>query len=184
MKHLQLFESFKNELVMEVRTIPKSSYSNIPVYDELKFIKNMKIAPEKNIRSSDVIKTMKELLSSKSDGKIQKISVIADIPTQGKGTPEYIREYIQKERERLAHKYFMRTGKEVDPKSKEFEKELDRYGNERTIFFDSEFIVDRIEKIGSKEFVIGIPYSLQKHGFEAPISPDNIEEIFFTPSNS
>lgn len=184
MKHLQLFESFKNQILMEVRTIPKSSYSNIPVYDEIKFMKNVNLPPEKNIKSSEVIKTLKELLSSRSDGKIKKITVVAEIPTQGKGTPEYIREYIQKERERLAAKYFKRTGKEVDPKSKEFEKELDRYGNERTIFFDSEFIVDRIEKIGLKEFVIGIPYSLQKHGFEAPISPDNIEEIFFTPYNS
>jgi hypothetical protein len=184
MNHLQLFESFKNNRLIEVRTTPKSSYSNIPVYNEVIFMKNIKLPPEKNIKSSEVIETVRELLSLKSNGKIKKVTVVAEIPTQGKGTPEYIREFIKKERERLAALYFKRTGKEVDPHSKEFEKELDRYGNERTIFFDSEFIIDRINKIGPKEFLIGIPFSLQKHGFEAAISPDRVEEIFYTPSNS
>ena len=59
--------------------------------------------------------------------------------------------------------------------------DVDRFGNQRTIYFDSEFMVDRVETIDGKEFVIGIPVSLKDKGYEAKIAPIKIEEIYFTP---
>jgi hypothetical protein len=170
--------------VMEARTTPKSSYSVIPVYNEVKFTRDVKSSPEQNIKYSEVISTLEKLLQLQDAGEIKKITVVAEVPTQGKGTPQYIQDIIQKERERVAMAYKLRTGKEINPNSPDFDFDIDRFGNQRTIFFDSEFIVKRIEKIGTKEYVIGTPASLEKKGFEAPIAPIKVEEIFYTPSNS
>jgi hypothetical protein len=64
----------------------------------------------------------------------------------------------------------------------DFDFDVDRFGNQRTVFFDSEFIVDRIEKIGDKEFIIGIPVSLQERGYEVKILPIKVDEIHYTPA--
>jgi len=182
MKYVQLFENFSQKSLMEIRTEPQSSYSVIPVYNEVNYIKNTKAAPEQNIKYSEVIFTIQKLLELQRAGEIQKVTVVADVPTQGKGTPQYIQDIIQKERERMARAYKLRTGKEIDPNSPDFDFDIDRFGDQRTIFFDSEFIVKRIEKIGTKEYIIGTPASLVKKGFEAPIAPIKVEEIFYTPS--
>lgn len=184
MKHLQLFENFSKKPIMEVRKEPQSSYSVIPVYNETKFIADVKAPPDQNIKYSEVIPTLQKLLELQKSGEIKKITVVADVPTQGKGTPQYIQDIIQKERQRVALAYKAKTGKEIDPNSKDFDFDIDRFGNQRTIFFDSEFIVKRIEKIGSKDYIIGAPASLEKKGFEAPIAPMKVEEIFYKPSNS
>ena len=64
----------------------------------------------------------------------------------------------------------------------DFDFDLNRFGDKRTIFFDSEFIVDRIENIEGKDYVIGIPASLKDKGYEAKILPIKIEEIYFDPA--
>jgi hypothetical protein len=186
----KLYRSIKRHVtkdsasVMEARTTPKSSYSVVPVYNEVKFMRDVKSSPEQNIKYSEVIPTLEKLLQLQDAGEIKKITVVAEVPTQGKGTPQYIQDIIQKERERVAMAYKHKTGKEIDPNSPDFDFDVDRFGNQRSIFFDSEFIVKRIEKIGTMEYVIGTPASLEKKGFEAPIAPTKVEEIFYTPSNS
>jgi hypothetical protein len=115
-------------------------------------------------------------------GDIEEIVVIAEVPTQGKGAPDYVKDIIAQERERIARKIKAQRGIDIDDdREGDFDFDVDRFGNQRTIYFDSEFIVDRVETIDGKEFVIGIPVSLKDKGYEAKIAPIKIEEIYFTP---
>jgi hypothetical protein len=175
MKYVKIFEEFSHE-------VSESTYSAIPVYNEIEFEKNINVKPEMNIKYSEVAATLKDLLMKKELGEIEQVVVIAEIPTQGKGAPDYIKDIIAQERERIARKVKAQRGIDIDSKKgEEFDFDVDRFGNQRTIYFDSEFIVDRIELIEGKEFVIGIPVSLKGKGFEAKIAPIKIEEIYFTP---
>ena len=116
-------------------------------------------------------------------GEIQEVLVIAEVPTQGKGAPDYIKDIIAQERERIARKYKAQRGIDIDDdREGDFDFDVDRFGNQRSIFFDSEVIVDRIDVIDGKEYIIGIPVSLKDKGFEAKIAPIKVEEIYFTPN--
>lgn len=176
MKYVKIFEDFSSG-------VSESTYSAIPVYDETKFSKNIATKPEMNVKYSQVAATIKDLLAKKEMGEIKEVTVLADVPTQGKGAPDYIKDIIAKERERIARKYKAQRGIDLDDtKADEFDFDLDRFGDQRTIFFDSEFIVDRVENIGGNEFIVGIPMSLKDKGYEAKIAPIKVEEIFFTPA--
>jgi hypothetical protein len=170
MRHLQLFEDFSSQV----------NEGAIPVYNEADFKRNLNAAPVQEIKYSQVIATLRDLLAKKD---IKEITVIADIPSQGKGAPDYVKDIIAKERERVAQRYKASIGKSMDSDDDdEFDFDIDRFGNQRTIFFDSEFIVDRVEEIGGKTFVIGIPASLKNMGYEAKISPEKVEEIYYSPA--
>ena len=176
MKYVKIFEDYS-------AGVSESTYSAIPVFNELEFKKNINVKPEMNVKYSEVAATLKDLLKKKEMGEIQEVLVIAEIPTQGKGAPDYIKDIIAKERERIARKYKAQRGIDIDDdKEGDFDFDVDRFGNQRSIFFDSEFIVDRIDIIDGKEYIIGIPVSLKDKGYEAKIAPIKVEEIYFTPN--
>lgn len=176
MKHLTLFENFTRD-----RDLNEAS---VPVYNEENFRKNINAGPEMEIAFSKVIPKIQELLSQQESGIISSVQVIAEVPTQGAGAPSYVKDVMDQERERIIRKYKEEIGKEIDQDSPmdDFDFDVDRFGNQRTVFFDSEFIVDRIEKIGDKEFIIGIPVSLQERGYEVKILPIKVDEIHYTPA--
>lgn len=171
MNNLKLYEEFKNS-ISEAATL---------VYDEGKFKKNINVKPEMELKYSEVIPALRDMLAQKEAGQIENITIIADVPTQGKGAPDYIQEIINKERERLARQYKSTIGKTIENgvDQDDFDFDMNRFGDKRTIFFDSEFLVDRIENIEGKDYVIGIPASLKEMGYEAKILPIKIEEIYF-----
>ena len=176
MKYVKIFEDYS-------AGVSESTYSAIPVFNELEFKKNINIKPEMNVKYSEVAATLRDLLKKKEMGEIQEVLVIAEIPTQGKGAPDYIKDIIAQERERIARKYKAQRGIDIDDdKEGDFDFDVDRFGNQRSIFFDSEFIVDRIDIIDGKEYIIGIPVSLKDKGYEAKIAPIKVEEIYFTPN--
>lgn len=176
MKYVKIFEDYS-------AGVSESTYSAIPVFNELEFKKNINVKPEMNVKYSEVAATLRDLLKKKEMGEIQEVLVIAEIPTQGKGAPDYIKDIIAKERERIARKYKAQRGIDIDDdKEGDFDFDVDRFGNQRSIFFDSEFIVDRIDIIDGKEYIIGIPVSLKDKGYEAKIAPIKVEEIYFTPN--
>ncbi len=175
MKYVKIFEDYS-------AGVSESTYSAIPVFNELEFKKNINVKPEMNVKYSEVAATLKDLLKKKEMGEIQEVLVIAEVPTQGKGAPDYIKDIIAQERERIARKYKAQRGIDIDDdREGDFDFDVDRFGNQRSIFFDSEFIVDRIDVIDGKEYIIGIPVSLKDKGFEAKSSPIKVEEIYFTP---
>lgn len=174
MNNLKLYEEFS-----------KSLYEGVtPVYDESKFRKNVNVRPEKELKYSEVIPQLRDMLAQKDAGQIESITVIAEVPTQGKGAPDYVKDIIAKERERLARQYKSTIGKEIDKDvdADEFDFDLNRFGDKRTIFFDSEFLVDRVENIEGKDYVIGVPVSLKDKGYEAKILPIKVEEIYYEPA--
>lgn len=171
MKNLKLYEEFNKSLNEAVT----------PVYNEDKFRKNINVRPEMELKYSEVIPALKDMLAQKELGQIENITIIAEVPTQGKGAPDYVQDIISKERERLARMHKLNIGKEIDDTEdpEDFDFDMNRFGEKRTIFFDSEFIVDRIENIEGKDYVIGIPVSVKNKGYEAKILPIKIEEIYF-----
>jgi hypothetical protein len=179
MKNLLEFESFD----------PINEASFVPIYNNQLYIKNPSIDPESRHQASAVVSAVKSLMDRMEDGEISKISVIADVPTQGKRAPLYIKDTIESEKRRIAGQMAREKGKEItDPEALDF----DRYGNKRNFFFDSEFIVDGvIEGTGGKKYVIGIPESLYSKAtrdeesrkyYSVEISPEQIEEIYYDPA--
>jgi hypothetical protein len=176
MKHLTLFENFsRNQGLNE---------ASIPVYNEENFRRNINAGPEIEIPFSKVIPKIQELLSQQESGIISSIQVIAEVPTQGKNAPSYVKDVMDQERERIIRKHKEEMGKEIDQDldMEEFDFDVDRFGNQRTVFFDSEFIVDSVERIGDEEFIIGIPVSLKQRGYRVKISPIKVDEIHYTPA--
>jgi hypothetical protein len=177
MKHLFLFEEFDSSLNEGI----------IPVYNEKEFIKDINTKPIKVLQYSGVIPAIKEMLEKKERGEISKIHVIAEVPTQGEGAPEYVKDIIAAERVRLAKRWKSQIGKEIDPNSKDFDFDVDRFGDKSSIFFDSEFIVDGVESVARRgkmrDLIVGIPVSLKNKGYKAYIDPIKVDEIYFTPSN-
>lgn len=175
MKHIELFENYN--------PVSESDGGAIPIYNELEFKKNIRTKPVKNIMYSAVPTELREMLKMKEMGEIQEIVIIADVPTQGKGAPDYVRDIIKQERERLAKRYKALRGQDIEDlkTDDDYDFDLERFGDSKTIFFDSEFIVDRVENIAGKDYIIGIPMSLKGKGYEAKIAPIKVEEIYFTP---
>lgn len=178
MKNLLEFESFD--------AVNEASF--VPIYNNELYIKNPSMDPESRHQASAVVSAIKALMDRMEDGEISKISVIADIPTQGKRAPLYVRDSIESEKRRIATQMAREKGKEItDPEALDF----DRYGNKRNFFFDSEFIIDSIvEEANGKKYVIGIPESLYnkavgdeetKKYYSVEIHPDQIEEIYYDP---
>lgn len=179
MKNLLEFESFE----------PLNEASLVPVYNNALYVKNPSMDPESQHQAVAVVSAVKSLIDRMEDGEIAKISVIADIPTQGKRAPLYIKDSIEAEKRRIAAQMAREKGKEItDPEALDF----DRFGNKRNFFFDSEFIVDGVvEETNGKKYVIGIPESLYSKAvkdeesrkyYSVEISPDQIEEIYYDPA--
>jgi len=178
MKNLLEFESFD--------ALNEASY--VPVYNNEEFAKNPRTEPESQYNVVSVITGIERLIERLDAGEISKITVIADVPTQGKRAPLYVKDTIETEKRRLAAQMAKAQGKEIlDPEALDF----DRYGNKRNIFFDSEYIVDGVMDGMGKKYVLGIPASLyskamkdeeSKKYYSVEIYADQIEEIFYDPA--
>jgi hypothetical protein len=175
MKNLLEFESFDS--------LNESSY--VPVYNNKEFLKNPGAKPESQYNVVSVIQGIEKLVERLDAGEISKITVIADVPTQGKRAPLYVKDTIETEKRRIASQMAKAQGKEIlDPEALDF----DRYGNKRNIFFDSEYIVDGVVDGIGKKYIIGIPASLyskamqdeeSKKYYSVEIYGDQIEEIYY-----
>jgi hypothetical protein len=179
MKNLLEFESFD----------AMNEASFVPVYNNQLYVKNPGMEPESRHQASSVVSAIKSLLDRLEDGEVSKISVIADIPMQGKRAPLYVKDSVETEKRRIATQMAREQGKEItDPEALDF----DRYGNKRNFFFDSEFIVDGVvEDTGGKKYIIGIPESLytkamqdeeSRKYYSVEIHPDQIEEVYYDPA--
>lgn len=179
MENLLEFEAFD----------PLYEASLIPVYNSVDFERNPSGRPESSHRANEVVPVIEDLIGRMEIGDVSKITVIADIPSQGKRAPQYARDVIEMEKRRIAQRMAKERGKEItNPEELEF----DRYGNKRDIFLDSEFVVDGvIQKPGSSDCVIGIPMSFYSKAikdeasrkyYSVEIHPDQIEEIYYRPA--
>lgn len=172
MRHLIMFENFQTKEVFEAA---------IPVFNELEFSSGMTTEPDFTAKYSELADIIEDFLEKKKSGEIEEVTVVADVPTQGKGAPEYVQDIIRKERERVAAR--MRA-QGYNPEEDEID--IDRFGDKRNIFFDSEFVVAGVERdpAGKGDKIIGIPYSFYKKGDmtkKAYIDPLKVDEVFYKP---
>ena len=175
MKHLLEYESY--EPVNE---------GAIPVYDEDKFVKDVKAKPEMEIKWSQIPAVVEGLLAKVEAGELEDVKVIADIPTQGKNAPAYVRDLMDKERERMAKRQQALYGSRIERADR---PEDDEYRDEINVFVDSEYVIEGVVREVGKDYLIGIPNSFvntvkrepsKKEYYTVKISPAQVIEIYFT----
>ena len=131
---------------------------SVPIYRGKSF------DPAETIKSTEILKRIQSFLSELSAGNISEINVVAEIPTQGKNTPDYLKGIY--------------SDNEMEDDT--YDAENDTYGGRRdyeeTIFVDSEFVVVDVDM--EKGVVLGQPRSLRNKDVVVEIAPNRIEEIF------
>ncbi len=183
MIHLLEFESFSNFLVKE-----NEVKGGIPIYNETVFMQSNNTKPAMMVKAPELVSTITRLLEDQERGDIEKIIVIAEIPTQGKNAPQYVRDDVQIERDRMAKRKYALYGSRVERADRPEEEE---YTDAINIFVDSEFIVKGvINKLG-KDYIIAIPDSKKRKAeasksemeyYTVYLEPKQVDEVFFTPS--
>jgi hypothetical protein len=188
MRHLLEYESYEN--------VEKVNESSIPVYNEETFIKNVHAKPEMEIAPKQVCAVIEGLLDKVEAGEIERISVIADVPTQGKNAPQYVRDLMAKERMRLGKRYTAAPdtapeGSRIEKRRTETGETYDEFTGEINVFVDSEFVIQSVVREAGRDYVIGIPVSYVrkvesnpslKEYYTVNLLPQNIEEVHFIPA--
>jgi hypothetical protein len=150
------FEQFLSESLNFVNE------SGIPLYV------GTSVNPLRSIKRNTLIKELEDLISQANSGDIKEVSVLAEIPTQGKNTPQYLKDIYTKSG----------MGEEDEDM---YDEETDVYLGDRdsadkTIFVDSEFVVKSINH--ETGMIVASPYSLRNKEVFVEIDPDTVEEIF------
>jgi hypothetical protein len=175
MKHLLEYELYEEAL----------NEGAIPVYDEDKFAKDVKAAPEMEIKSTQIPAVVEGLLDRVEKGELKQVTVIAEIPTQGKNAPDYVRDLMTKERERMAKRQQALYGSRIERADRPAEEE---YRDEINVFVDSEYFIEGVVREIGNDHLIGIPASFYskvkrepstKEYYSVKISPSQIDEIYF-----
>jgi hypothetical protein len=145
--------------------------------------------PAMIIKKPEIISVVDKFIKDQENGKIQSVNVVADIPTQGKRVPQYVVDELAEERKRMAKRkadiYGSRSERADRPEDEDYTDDIN-------IFVDSEFMVQGVVNKLGKDFIIGIPAS-HKRKVEASkeameyyttyIEPDQVIEVYFTPTN-
>jgi hypothetical protein len=143
MKHLLEYESYENPV----------NEGAIPVYDEAEFVKNTKAKPEMEIKWTQIPATVEGLLNKVEAGELASVTVIADLPTQGKNAPAYVRDLMTKERERMAQRQQAIHGSRIERADRPEEEE---YRDEINVFVDSEYSIEGVVREVGKDYLIEI----------------------------
>ena len=176
MKHLLEYESYENPV----------NEGAIPVYDEAEFVKNTKSKPEMEIKWTQIPAVIEGFLAKVEAGELASVNVIADIPTQGKNAPEYVRDLMTKERSRMAQRQQAIHGSRIERADRPEDEE---YRDEINVFVDSEYTVEGVVKEDGKDYLIAVPASFVnkvkrepslKDYYTVKIAPQQIIEIYFT----
>ena len=176
MKHLLEYESYENPV----------NEGAIPVYDEAEFVKNTKSKTEMEIKWTQIPAVVEGFLNKVEAGEIASVTVIADLPTQGKNAPAYVRDLMTKERERMAQRQQAIHGSRIERADRPEDEE---YRDEINVFVDSEYTIEGVVREVGKDYLIGVPASFVnrvkrepslKDYYTVKISPDQVIEIYFT----
>ncbi len=184
MIHLLEFEAFSNFSLIQENDIR----GGIPIYNEEVFMKSSNAKPAMMVKSTELVATLTRLLADQENGDLERIIAIAEIPTQGKNAPQYVKDDVAAERDRMAKRKYALYGSRIERADRPEEEE---YTDAINIFVDSEFIVKGvINKLG-KDYIIAIPESKSRKAEASPsnmeyytvyIEPKQVDEVFFTPA--
>jgi hypothetical protein len=137
------FQDFLNESVYNV---------GVPVYRGSSF------EPEMTIKRNRVIPEIQNFLSQVASGSLSELTVIAEIPSQGKNISPYLKDVYSE----LGYDPSKDRGISDEPS--------------RNVFVDSEFLVKDVDE--AKGIIIATPYSLRRKNVLVELTPEIIEEIF------
>ena len=160
----------------------------IPVYDAVAFDKNPRIMPTLELKLPEVMDYVTELFDKVESGELERVTVLANIPSQGKKAPQYVTDIIADEKKRLSKRRSAEYGTsritaEDRPDDYDYTDDL---GN---IFIDSEYVIDEIVNTSGESYFIGIPESFYddvtadpslKSYYGVRIEPTQVEEVYFT----
>ena len=137
------FQDFLNESVYNV---------GVPVYRGSSF------EPEMTIKRNRVIPEIQNFLSQVASGSLSELTVIAEIPSQGKNISPYLKDVYSE----LGYDPSKDRGISDEPS--------------KNVFVDSEFLVKDVDE--AKGIIIATPYSLRRKNVLVELTPEIIEEIF------
>jgi hypothetical protein len=146
--------------------VPPSETSGIPVYSGNSF------NPVKYVKRRMLLTELENMLQDVSSGSLKSLTVVAEIPTQGKNIPQYIKDIYSK----IGYDPDNNMGPDYDPETDAYLGKRGNTGDDVNIFIDSEFVVKKIDK--DKGQIIGTPYSLRYKDVMVEINPDKVDEIF------
>jgi hypothetical protein len=157
------FDQFVNEAY-----VPPSGTTGVPVYRGTSF------KAEKYIKRGTLLPELQDLLGQVMSGSLKSLTVVAEIPTQGKNVPQYVKDLYAE----MGYGSGEDEDSMYDPETDTFKGK--RYGGgeepEVNIFVDSEFVVKDIDM--SKNVIIATPFSLRHKNVLIEIDPDKVDEIF------
>jgi hypothetical protein len=153
------FEEFLNESVYNV---------GIPLYRGSSF------QPERTIKRNKFIGELQDFLSQVANGTLSEITVIAEIPTQGKNAPQYLKDIYAE----MGYDPSRESEDEYDPETDVYLGDRSRTSDEpsKNIFVDSEFLVKDVDQ--TRGVIIAVPYSLRGKNVMVELTPDMIDEAF------
>lgn len=158
------FDQFVNEAY-----VPPSGTTGVPVYREPSF------QAERYIKRNMLLPGLQDLLGQVMSGSLESLRVVAEIPTQGKNIPQYLKDI------------YTEMGYVDSPEEDMYDPETDTYMGKRgkkedepevNIFVDSEFVVKDIDM--EKRVIVGSPYSLRHKNILVEIDPEKVDEIFIS----
>jgi hypothetical protein len=163
------FEQFVNESF-------SLNESGIPLYRGTNF------NPERTIKRNRLLPELQDLLGQVMSGSISELTVLADIPSQGKNAPQYVKDMYKEmgmsgygEESKMDDDSLEIEDDVYDPETGEYKK-MDYEEKEKNIFVDSEFVVKDIDM--TKGVILGVPYSLRRKNIVVELDPDTIDEVF------
>lgn len=154
------FEEFLNESVYN---------TGIPLYRGTSF------QPERSIKRNKFIGELQDFLTQVANGTLKEITVIAEIPSQGKNAPQYLKDLYGEMGYSDRHED---DDSMYDPETDVYLGDRSRNPDEpaRNIFVDSEFIVKDVDQ--SRGVVIAVPFSKRKSNITVELTPDIVDEVY------
>jgi len=153
------FLEFLNESVYNV---------GIPLYRGSSF------QPERTIKRNQFIGVLQDLLSQVANGTLSEITVVAEIPTQGKNAPQYLKDIYSE----MGYDPSKDQEDMYDPETDVYMGDRSRTADEpsKNIFVDSEFLVKDVDQ--TRGVIMAVPYSLRRKNVVVELTPDMIDEAF------
>ena len=135
--------------------------------------KGTAINPEKTVKRNKLLPELQGYLSQIMSGDLTEVTLVAEIPSQGKNAPQYLKD--------IYSEMGYDPSKEEDMYDKENDTFLgnrDRTGDDpiNNIFVDSEFIVKDVDM--DRNIILATPYSMKRKGIIIEIEPAMVDEVF------
>lgn len=137
--------------------------------------------PVYRVHREDLIEELEGFLMRVENGTLERVTVFADLPVQGKNRPAYLSDILPeiepKKKEVLDPEDNPWAEPEMDGDDLEDDSEMEGPDNERNVFVDVEFEVVGVDK--EQNLVVGMPYSLRRKKITTPIHPKYVQEIYY-----